>query len=287
MVQIVAHKGANERRPENTRAAAQLCVEWGVEWVEVDVNTSADGIMYLMHGPRIDATTDGEGVFRELDSSAIDALDAGAWFSPEWAGERVPRLDAFLRWIKGKAKVFLDVKRADHAALVELIYSLEMQDDVFFWSGVPGWQQRLLVLEPRLRQKHNISSSRSAAENERAKRGGGGGGGGAADTEGSGPSLAVLCEQLHALKAQYGDALYCVEVSLADFSPELQHECHERGVLCMVMHCPSVKDPEGFAQIAQQNADMINLDHADLFLEVAARVQTDGQEQDQAEPSRL
>ena len=39
MVQIVCHKGANELRPENTRAAAQLCIDWGVDWVEVDVNT--------------------------------------------------------------------------------------------------------------------------------------------------------------------------------------------------------------------------------------------------------
>ena len=41
MVEIVCHKGANELRPENTIAAAQLCIEWGVEWVEVDVNTCA------------------------------------------------------------------------------------------------------------------------------------------------------------------------------------------------------------------------------------------------------
>jgi glycerophosphoryl diester phosphodiesterase len=41
MVEIVCHKGANELRPENTKAAAQLCIEWGVDWVEVDVNTCA------------------------------------------------------------------------------------------------------------------------------------------------------------------------------------------------------------------------------------------------------
>ena len=42
MVQIVCHKGANRQRPENTFASAQLCVDWGVDYVEVDVNTSAD-----------------------------------------------------------------------------------------------------------------------------------------------------------------------------------------------------------------------------------------------------
>ena len=84
MVQIVCHKGANELRPENTVASAQLCVDWGVDYVEVDVNTSMDGVMYILHGPYIDKTTNGQGRFCELHSSEIDKLDAGSWFSPEW-----------------------------------------------------------------------------------------------------------------------------------------------------------------------------------------------------------
>lgn len=140
------------------------------DYVEIDVNCSADGVMYILHGPRVDATTDGDGLLRELTSHEIDQLDAGSWFGAEYAGERVPRLETFLRWIKGKAKVFLDVKRADHAELISLVYSLGLQDDCFFWSGVPGWQAELRALEPRLRQKLNISST-SSRENERAKRG--------------------------------------------------------------------------------------------------------------------
>ena len=239
--------------------------------------------MYCLHGPRVDGTTDGQGLFRELSSSEIDSLDAGAWKGPEWVGERVPRLDSFLRWIKGKAKVFLDVKHADHSALIELIFKVDMADDVFIWSGVRGWQRQLYALEPRLRQKHNISASLSRGDNERAKRGGGSD---AVDSQhGRRSSLAVLTEQLHALKMEYHDSLFCVEVSLSDFSTELLDECHARGVLCMVMHCPPVKGhaEEGFAQIIRHGADLVNLDHADLFLEVAARIR-ENETQDRALP---
>jgi hypothetical protein len=225
--------------------------------------------MYCLHGPRVDATTDGQGLFHELSSREIDRLDAGSWKGAQWAGEPVPRLDSFLRWIRGKAKVFLDVKRADHTALIELIYQVKMEDSVFLWSGVRGWQQQLLILEPRLRQKHNISSLQSRSDNERAKRGGQ-----VAGSEDDSSALAVLVEQLCSLKAEYQDSLYCVEVSLNDFSPELLDECHARGVLCMVMHCPPAKEDaqEGFEQIVRFGADLINLDHADLFLQVAARI---------------
>ena len=55
MVAVVCHKGANELRPENTVAAAQLCIDWGVEWVEVDVNTCASLSLSLGASARVRA----------------------------------------------------------------------------------------------------------------------------------------------------------------------------------------------------------------------------------------
>ena len=43
-LEIVCHRGANRHAPENTLAAAQLCVDWGADTVEIDVNTSSDGV---------------------------------------------------------------------------------------------------------------------------------------------------------------------------------------------------------------------------------------------------
>ena len=224
--------------------------------------------MYILHGPRVDATTDGSGNFHELTSAQIDALDAGSWFGADHAGERVPRLEEFLRWIKGKAQVFLDVKRADHEQLIGLLDSLGMAESVFFWSGRPGWQQRLRELRPDMKQKLNISSTRSTAENERAKRGVGVGEGGGESAE---AKLAGLVAQLETLQAEYGSALFAVEIGLSDFRVAgVQEACRERGVRCMVMHCPETPDREGFREIIRGGADMVNLDDADVFLEVAA-----------------
>ncbi|HXF60497.1 MAG TPA: glycerophosphodiester phosphodiesterase family protein, partial [Caldilineaceae bacterium] len=126
-IEIVCHKGANEYAPENTYAAAQRCIEWGVDYVEIDVNLSKDGVHYILHGPSVEETTNGSGNIQELTSAEIDALDAGSWFDARFAGERVPRLEPFLRWIKGKAKVFFDVKAANLPELIDLVYALELQ----------------------------------------------------------------------------------------------------------------------------------------------------------------
>lgn len=109
-IEIVCHKGANEYAPENTFAATQLCIDWGMDYVEIDVNASKDGVLYILHGPKVDKTTNGKGRITDLTFEEIDPLDAGSWFHPKYAGERVPRLEPFLRWIKGKSRVFLDVK---------------------------------------------------------------------------------------------------------------------------------------------------------------------------------
>ncbi|NJN82104.1 MAG: hypothetical protein HC802_07375 [Caldilineaceae bacterium] len=81
-IEIVCHKGANEYAPENTYAAAQLCIDWGMDFVEIDVNRSHDGMHYILHGPELDATTNGRGRIDAMLAAEIDQLDAGSWFDP-------------------------------------------------------------------------------------------------------------------------------------------------------------------------------------------------------------
>lgn len=233
-VEIVCHKGANKIAPENTYAAARRCIEWGVDYVEIDVNLSRDGVHYILHGPSVEYTTDGRGSFQDLTSDEIDQLDAGSWFHPDFAGERVPRLEPFLRWIKGQAKVFLDVKAANLPELIALIYELGFEDDCFFWFGKDEDARAFRRLDSKLALKINVASVADVAR--------------AAE--------------------EYGANL--VEVGLKDMSQPLVDECRRRGLRVMVYHPEA--DPGAFRQVIRWGADLINLDHGDLFLKVAAEV---------------
>ena len=108
---VVAHRGANHLAPENTMTAAMKCVELGVDYVEIDVRTSQDGVFYILHDKTLDPTTNGTGAIAERDSSYIDDLDAGSWFGTEFEGERVPRLAPFLKALKGKIKIYFESSR--------------------------------------------------------------------------------------------------------------------------------------------------------------------------------
>jgi glycerophosphoryl diester phosphodiesterase len=89
---VIAHRGYSAVAPENTLAAIAAAARLDVDWIEIDVSASRDGIPYVLHDATLDRTTSGTGALAALDSSEVDALDAGTWFSPAFAGQRVPRL---------------------------------------------------------------------------------------------------------------------------------------------------------------------------------------------------
>ncbi len=90
--EVQAHRGASAIAPENTIAAFRAAAEAGAKWVELDVALSADGTLVVIHDDSVDRTSSGKGSLGELTGAEIGALDAGAWFDPRFAGERIPTL---------------------------------------------------------------------------------------------------------------------------------------------------------------------------------------------------
>lgn len=64
----------------------------GLDWVEFDVRLTADGVPVLLHDATLDRTTDASGPIDRLAAQALQGVDAGGWFGPEFAGEPVPTL---------------------------------------------------------------------------------------------------------------------------------------------------------------------------------------------------
>jgi len=229
MIEIVCHRGANEFAPENTYASTQLCIDWGMDYVEIDVNRSADGVLYLFHGPELERTTNGEGMIMDHPSEVIDQLDAGSWFDPKFADERIPRLDEFLGWVKGKAKLFIDVKQADLAQLVALIHRHGFEEECFFWFGQPHLATELRQLAPELTLKVNADTR---AKVERA---------------------------VAEFDADIIEAGYPVD-------PDVVAACRDHGVRLMVYYKGS--DEAVFAEIVRQPPDLVNVNFGDRFKRV-------------------
>ena len=117
----VAHRGASKHAPENTLASCQKAIEFGVDFIEMDLRETKDGIIILMHDRTVDRTTNGKGKVKELTWEHISQLDAGSWFGEEFEGTRVPTFREVLKAIKGKAKPDIDLKQADVRKIIKIL----------------------------------------------------------------------------------------------------------------------------------------------------------------------
>jgi glycerophosphoryl diester phosphodiesterase len=112
-VKIVAHRGGITERPENTISAFKRSVESGADILEFDLRTSKDGQLFILHDKTLDRTTNGTGQATSFTMDELRKLDAGSWFDPSWAGERIPSFQEVLQWATDEEIVLLlDLKES-------------------------------------------------------------------------------------------------------------------------------------------------------------------------------
>lgn len=110
VTQIVAHRGASLERPECTLAAIQRAIEVGATATEIDVRTSADGQLFLLHDKTLDRTTEGKGAAGDRTLAELRKLDAGSWFDIKFRGHQIPTLIEAAGISRGKIDLLLDLK---------------------------------------------------------------------------------------------------------------------------------------------------------------------------------
>jgi glycerophosphoryl diester phosphodiesterase len=111
---ICAHRGASLNYPENTLAAFREAIWLGAQQIELDVRTSTDGYLVIMHDTTVDRTTNGTGTVASKTLAQLKALDAGSWVNSRFTNERIPTLSEVLSIIPDN--VWLNVHMQNDAA---------------------------------------------------------------------------------------------------------------------------------------------------------------------------
>lgn len=114
----IAHRGSSGAAPENTLAAVGLALAQGADVVENDVQRTKDGVLVILHDASLARTTNVEEVFPGRASydlvhftlAEVKQLDAGSWFAPQFAGERVPTLREWVAAVGQRAGMLLEAK---------------------------------------------------------------------------------------------------------------------------------------------------------------------------------
>ena len=106
---VIGHRGASKYAPENTIAAFSLAAEQGADGVELDAKLSADGEVVVIHDATVNRTTNGTGRVDRLSLEELRELDAGSWFSPDFAGETIPTLAEVLEIIAPQIRINIEL----------------------------------------------------------------------------------------------------------------------------------------------------------------------------------
>ena len=138
-IEIIGHRGFAARAPENTLVSIDAALRAGARAVEFDIRVAGCGTPVVIHDEMLDRTTDGEGSVSQQTAERLSTLDAGAWFDPEFAGERIPTLTEALDHLAGRAHhIYPEVKGirepADVDGMVAIVRDREMSNRTTFIS---------------------------------------------------------------------------------------------------------------------------------------------------------
>ena len=132
---VIAHQGGEGLRPSNTLIAFENAVALGVDVLEMDVHSTADSALVLIHDDTVDRTTDGTGRVNDFALAELQQLDAGEyWTADDGAttpyrgqGVRIPTLDEVLTAFP-QMKFNIEIKQIEPSIASSLCEALRAHD---------------------------------------------------------------------------------------------------------------------------------------------------------------
>jgi len=152
-VAVIAHRGASAAAPENTMAAFERAIVDGADWIELDVQESADGVVVVAHDSDFMKLARLNLKVWSATAEDLHNLDVGSWFCPEFSDQRVSTLREVLERAKGEIGVVIELKYYGHdekleSRVVQLVEETGMVSDVQIMSLSLSGLRKARALRP-------------------------------------------------------------------------------------------------------------------------------------------
>ncbi|MFJ7755652.1 glycerophosphodiester phosphodiesterase [Peribacillus muralis] len=145
----IAHRGASGYAPEHTIPAYQLGEGMKGDYIEIDLQMTKDGRLIAMHDERVDRTTNGTGLVKDLTLGEIKKLDAGSWFNEKYPklakkkyeGLVVPTLEEVFKKFGRQSNYYIETKSPEvypgmEEALLKVLKDYKMVDSKGYTKNV-------------------------------------------------------------------------------------------------------------------------------------------------------
>jgi glycerophosphoryl diester phosphodiesterase len=252
---VMAHRGGAGLWPENTLLAFERARDLGVDVIETDVHSTADGVLVVLHDATLERTTDGAGPVRSLTLAQLKKLDAGFRFSPDggktfpWRGRglTVPTLDEVFARLPAM-RFNVEPKQESPSVVKPLCRAIRekgMADKVTIGSFRQG------VLDEFRKECPEVKTSAGPAEVAEFLR--------ASRDDGGGPA-----GELKFMALQVPESVMGVRLLTRNFV----ESAHARA---LQVHAWTVNDAEDMRRLLELGVDGVMTDYPDRLLKVLGR----------------
>lgn len=151
--EIVAHRGASAVAPENTMAAVRQAIADGADWVEIDVQETADDQVVVFHDSDFMKLAGNPLKIWDATLPDLARIDIGSWFDPKFGDQRVPTLAQVLEECRGRAGVMIELKYYGHdrqleKRVVDIVEACRMTDEIVIMSLKREAVEKMKALRP-------------------------------------------------------------------------------------------------------------------------------------------
>ena len=109
-IAVTAHRGSSLKAPENTMSALRQAIADGADYAEIDVQTTADGVVVLMHDADLMRIASVNRRIQDTRFEDLKEIDIGSWFSGDFSNERTATLDEVIKLVNGRMKLNIELK---------------------------------------------------------------------------------------------------------------------------------------------------------------------------------
>lgn len=228
---VSAHRGNSQRAPENTLATFQEALNMQVDYIEIDVRTTADNQLVILHDATLNRTTTGTGPVNAQTLATLRTLSAGKGFGDRFQTERIPILEDVCKLVSNwnakhpkPTNLYVDCKNVAPEPLVSQLQAYGLLKNAVFY----GSDETLLALKQVAPMARLMPSLRKAED---------------------------MSEKITKLNP------YAFDLNWLVVSETLVQQIHERGIKVFSDLLDSADTAEQYRKAAQLKLDVIQTDY--------------------------
>lgn len=171
--QVTAHRGFSSVAPENTLYAFESAVETGADYIELDVQLTADEQLVVFHDKAIDRTTDGKGELSNYTYDELQEFSAGSWYGKngKFDDAKIMLLSDVLETVDDDIMLNIEIKNHGNVTkttekTVEIIEEYNIEKSCYITSFSYSALKTVKKLNPKIKTGliANVASSTSFSQ---------------------------------------------------------------------------------------------------------------------------